>query len=352
MLGNILCKASFSQHRFAFLLSNLRFDDQTTRNERRKIHGLAPIKKVWDKFLDNCQMYYSPSSLVTIDEQLHAFRGPYVGKGPGSMDNSARHYLTTLTRTFHNSTRNVTFDNWFTQVPVVEELKQKYGLTAVGTLRKNKPEIPPSFTKTASAGTCRYAYNNGMTLLSYCPKKNKVVTLISSYHSRGKWLTSESMPNIVHFYNQTKGGTDEFDGMCKNYSTSRITNRWPLRLFYAILDQAGVNSHVLLNLRPEEDFRRYNRREYLKSLGFDLIKDHLLERMKIKTLQTYIKLSIQNILDLPPEHSVPTIKFDNQLRKKCFMCPPANRKKTVYCCSECHAAACDEYRMHLCFKCR
>lgn len=69
--GDNVCKATMSQARFTFLLSSIRFDDQTTRAERRKLHGLAPIKEVWDMFIQNCQSYY---------EQLLAFRGRFKGK--------------------------------------------------------------------------------------------------------------------------------------------------------------------------------------------------------------------------------------------------------------------------------
>lgn len=233
-------------------------------------------------FIENCRKYYDPSTYVTIDEQLLSFRGrfrgrvyipskparygikfvscndvqngymidaePYVGKGPGTLDNSARHYMTTLTKTIHNTNRNVTCDNWFTQIPTVEELKTKYGLTMVGTVRKNKPEVPPSFTTKGTPDTVRYAYNieKGMTLLSYCPNKKKVVLAVSSFHPKGKASVTEPLkPEIISFYNKTKAGVDTFDQMCGNYTTARATKRWPMRIFYGMLDQSGVNSNIL-----------------------------------------------------------------------------------------------------------
>lgn len=39
---------------------------------------------------------------------------------------------------------NITGDSWLTSIELVDYLK-KSGLTYVGTLRKNKEEIPPQF---------------------------------------------------------------------------------------------------------------------------------------------------------------------------------------------------------------
>lgn len=61
--------------RFKFLLRCLRFDDRTTRNERKKVARLAPIRDIFDMSVQNCQKYYTPGENFTIDEMLPAFRG-------------------------------------------------------------------------------------------------------------------------------------------------------------------------------------------------------------------------------------------------------------------------------------
>ena len=38
--------------------------------------------------------------------------------------------------------RNLTTDNWYTSVPLAEDLL-KMKVTLVGTMKKNKPDIPP-----------------------------------------------------------------------------------------------------------------------------------------------------------------------------------------------------------------
>lgn len=42
-------------------------------------------------------------------------------------------------------------------------------------------------------------------------------------------------PEIIMFYNETKGGIDTFDQhdqLCHSTTVSRKTGRWPLRIFY------------------------------------------------------------------------------------------------------------------------
>lgn len=64
-----------SKNRFYLLLRALRFDDIRSREERKKLDKLAPIRQVFELFQDNCQACYTPGENCTIDEMLEAFRG-------------------------------------------------------------------------------------------------------------------------------------------------------------------------------------------------------------------------------------------------------------------------------------
>ena len=143
-------------------------------------------------------------------------------------------------------------------------MKQDYSLTVIGTLRKNKSEIPPPFTKCAPAGTSWFAYADFMTLVSYCRKK-KVVLLVSTYHKTERIDDETKKPEIMIFYNKTNGGTDNFDQLCRNYTTSHITKCWPLRISYGMLDQADINSAILYCLRIENE--ALSRHDFLKQLA-------------------------------------------------------------------------------------
>ena len=49
-------------------------------------------------------------------------------------------------------------------------------LTVVGTMRKNKPELPPEFTKTRGREVMStlFGFQKDVMIASYCPKKNAV----------------------------------------------------------------------------------------------------------------------------------------------------------------------------------
>lgn len=51
--------------------------------------------------------------------------------------------------------------------------------------------------------------------------------------------------DMILFYNQTKGGVDSLDQMCSSMLCSRKTSRWPMAVFYGILNMAFVNSAII-----------------------------------------------------------------------------------------------------------
>jgi hypothetical protein len=53
---------------------------------------------------------------------------------------------------------------------------------------------------------------------------------------------------IIDYYKLTKGGVNSLDEECANYCTGCSTRRWPIIIFYRILDDvSGVNSFILYN---------------------------------------------------------------------------------------------------------
>ena len=142
---------------------------------------LAPIRDIFDNFVNNCKSAYTPYEYVTIVEKLEAFRGRcgfkqyipskpnkygikifaladakcfytcnmevYVGQqpdGPFKVSNSPGAVVQRLYEPIKGTGRNVTMDNWFTSLDLLEKM-HKDKLSLLGTIRKNKREIPPDF---------------------------------------------------------------------------------------------------------------------------------------------------------------------------------------------------------------
>jgi hypothetical protein len=52
-------------------------------------------------------------------------------------------------------------------------------------------------------------------------------------------------PEIIMDYNATKGGVDNLDKLVTGYSCKRRTLRWPLVIFFNILDISDYNAVVI-----------------------------------------------------------------------------------------------------------
>ena len=76
-------------------------------------------------------------------------------------------------QTIEGTNRNVTGGNWFTSIPMTDELLDAKKLTYVG---HNKREIPLQFKSNANreVNSSLFGYHRNLTLVSYCKKKSNV----------------------------------------------------------------------------------------------------------------------------------------------------------------------------------
>lgn len=87
----------------------------------------------------------------------------------------------------------------------------------VGTIRRNKPELPPALLATQDRDrfSSRFAFTNTHTLVSYCPKKRKNVLPMTILHRDAAVSTGEDKkPDGILDYNVNKGGVDNLDKVC------------------------------------------------------------------------------------------------------------------------------------------
>ncbi|KAJ8395758.1 hypothetical protein AAFF_G00029950 [Aldrovandia affinis] len=76
---------------------------------------------------------------------------------------------------------NITCDNFFTLYNLGQELLKKK-LTMVGTVRKNRTELPAELLaiKNRAPQSSKFVFTDTTALVSYCPKKGKNVLLMST----------------------------------------------------------------------------------------------------------------------------------------------------------------------------
>lgn len=81
-------------------------------------------------------------------------------------------------------------------------------------MRRNKPELPPALVSTRGreALSSKFAFTDTHTLVSYVPKKNRNVILMSTLHKDAAVSTTEDRkPLMIQDYNRNKGGVDCLD---------------------------------------------------------------------------------------------------------------------------------------------
>ncbi|CAG4917457.1 unnamed protein product [Colias eurytheme] len=208
---------------------------------------------------------------------------------------------------------NVTGDNWFSSIELVDKLKQN-GLTYVGTVRKNKRELPPEFlpNRTRPVGSTLFGFTNDKTLASYVPKKNQSVVMISSMHHDKTIDENSGKPEIIEFYNSTKAGVDALDQKCANYSDSSRTQRWPCVVFSAILNISMVNGYRLWKASNPE--KRLKRNNYIKNIGMKLIEPFVRQRQReYANFPVDLKTRIDNFLKLTMKMKIFTQDIMNLL---------------------------------------
>lgn len=157
----------------------------------------------------------------------------YSGKqpaGPYQVSNSPNEIVKRLVEPIKGSSRNITTHNWYTSVKLANELLDiPYKLTLVGTLKKNKPDIPQDFlpNKSRTQFSSIFGYQKTVTMVSYVPKPNKAVVLSSMHHAAQIDPTSidQRKPEIIMYYNSTKEGVGTNDYLCGTYSVGRRTKR-------------------------------------------------------------------------------------------------------------------------------
>lgn len=294
----------------------IRFDDRETRLQTEGRDKMAPIRNIFEKWVHRCKLLYIPGKNVTVDEQLLPFRGRcpftqyipskpakygikiwilcdsetfyaynlemYIGRNRNARPEVNQGQRVVLTLTEDLNGRNVTCDNFFTSYSLATELKKRQ-MTVVGTIRKNREELPPVSIRMKSKPPLHseFVFDHKLraTIVSYVPKKNRFVTLLSTMHTRKEVDGGEKKkPEIINYYNATKGAVDTLDEMVGTYRCKRKVLRWPLAVFENMLDISAVNALVIfLHLNPYWKYvqKKYRRRLFLIEVGKSLVQPYI-----------------------------------------------------------------------------
>ena len=204
---------------------------------------------------------------------------PYLGKRlsvplPPGVNQGEYYTMKLLEEHLIEPGRAVCLDNWFTSFGLANTLLS-HGMHLVGTCR-SKPQLP-SKEVIASIGL---ATNESVALFSHDQpgvnavikktKSKKMVTILTTMHNKVTLVEGEKT-QVHMFYNACKGGTDVFDRYCSDTSVNRKTRRWPLCVFYTLINIIMSNSYIVYKHRAGPRVHRH-RVDFLESMAMGLCK--------------------------------------------------------------------------------
>lgn len=387
-------RAAMPLKRFRAILRFIRFDSERTRLARLATDKAAPISDLWTQMNNNLRKYYKPSGEITVDEQLFAYRGRtkftqyipskpakygikiwfacdantfyplnseiYVGKNVGAdrSVNVGEGVVERLVVHWENTGRTIVCDNFFTTLNLGRYLLSK-NLALLGTVRQNKRFVPDEMKASRSRlelSSIFGFHENKFALVSYVPKKSKSVILLSTLPLTNTVVAEKkNKPQYILDYNATKGGVDTMDKMTICYTTKRSTRRWPLAMFYNMMDICGLAANIIYSENNNHIKDSTRRRKFLRSLAKQLINPAIEERMSnprvIGHLPTRraIEMALEYAFDaiapgnVDAPQALPDISKDKNLKNpvRCQVCPAGKRKTTRKHCSWCKKPVCD-----------
>ena len=261
------------------------------------------------------------------------------------------YFTTELAKPFKKQGRVVTTDNWFTSLPLARRL-QRWNMHLVGTIRP-KPYMTLemlSFPLQVGESAALYNYEDKATLLCQRVKSSKRIQLLSTIHHQPTVV--EGKKTHVHmFYNATKGGVDTFDQSCSAMTCSRKTRRWPLCIFYGIVNIVVNNGYTIFQANPDNS--SVSRRKFAIDLALELARPWALHRLQNKRYLprdiTSLICSVFEVQDMPVVAE--TSHGRTEKRQRCYICPSTANTRSKILCSKCSRITCSHHLRYTCEEC-
>lgn len=241
--------------------------------------------------------------------------------------------------------RNVTTDNFFTSLKLAEKLRSE-STSIVGTMRRARREVPANCrnirTKRYETFILKSATNTTLTIYQGKPGKNVIVlsTLHENIHIDAE--SKKKLPETIQFYNETKVGVDIIDQMARKYTVRAGTRRWPVHVFYNILDLAAINSWIIYRQVTGENISRHN---YILQLVSELRAEYVNKKQSASAFQRLDNITI--------EEEQPST---SQKRRQCQINSKCKKNRTCDLCTICQKAVCGQcvkkvFKKIICNKC-
>ncbi|XP_052889460.1 uncharacterized protein LOC128297800 [Anopheles moucheti] len=388
---------TMSSLRYHFLIRNIRFDDPAAALEETEGDKLAPIRAVYERIVSNCQKYVRPGRFLMLDEQTVQFKGKcefrqFLTSVPGRVgfkfhlladcetsyisnlemlvpDNQNPYNLSyapidvamRLTEPIQGKQKTVVLGPSFTSPELIKKLYNSRTMV-IGEVKKSYPDIPKAFvsSKGRPEHTTLAAYNDALTLVSYVTKRKDLLILMSSFTDIETEESEESeviqkqnqLFQLVELYNRTKSTVQSIQQMCTMYDVVRSTRRWPMVVFFNLMNLSAINAWCIYQLNnPDEN--KISRRDFLVNMSLELLRPQARRRLDNRTISRTLKQRIATFLGINREEyeTVPVFENRKDSRGRCYLCSRARNKSTRMSCNNCGKFTCGAHCAHLCRTC-
>lgn len=374
-------RCAISKNRMRKFMQNVTLDEKQTRQARQKEDKLAAVREIWDQFALGLRKYYVPSSSLTVDEQLYGFRGYvpgrcympmkpskygikifwlcdakngfalepflYSGKEEGRSVGLAEHVVMKLVSFYSHSWRNIFMDRFFTSYALCKNLLNN-GLTMTGTMISSRRDVPQQMRvvrgREKFSTESLYEHENKIVLISYVPKRNKNVILMSSMHQNCVISRRpDYKPDIILDYNSGKGGVDLMDSRIADFTCKRMTRRYPLVFFFNVLDISLLNSFLIMQMNDYQKTRKH----FIKTVSDKLASENI--ELRCNNPKIFSK-SKDAFASFGVNREVRIICQPNsQGPRKCQI--GVCRTSTRHRCFRCNRPICNDHKLSTCTDC-
>jgi hypothetical protein len=184
-----------------------------------------------------------------------------------------------------------------------------------------------------------FYHENAITKVAYVSWKYRSVLLLSSGHySVSVDSCDEKLKSLMIMeYNKAKGRVDTFYQNIDEYSCRRKTTRWPLLLYYNILDVSAFNAFLLMRANGYTK----SRSEFIRNLTLQLATPFVSRRVLAQRTTTDAKARAALIGIYSPPTVIQLAETTSSNPGRCRMCGKNTRSR----CDACGKSCCPSHRI-------
>lgn len=387
LLGNVGVQNIMTCNRFQKILQYFHVSDRSAE-PRRGDEGydrLYKVRNVIDRVSETFLRGFTLSQQASVDEAMIAYTGrlsfrQYMPAKPvkrgmkvwmlcdansaymsrfevylGRQNNQTEYGLgynvvTKLTDHLHHTHRQLFFDNFFTGLPLMEQLLAK-GLYACGTVRANRKGFPKDLKKPReikNRGEFRILQKQDTNVTATVWKDKRLVHHLSTLSDPrdikdaqrrvGANVLNLRQPHSVHAYNKFMGGVDLHDQHRAKYDVGRNSKKWWRYLFWFLLNCSIVNAFIIYKLvsRRITKRKRYTHLDFRLELTRELIGGYCKRKRSVSEFANRDGLVDTENIDGHIHGKLPgprrTCKYHTRYLKE--------RKETIFGCAVCQVHLC------------